>query len=721
MKTLLLVHLAASAALAAPPGRHELPQVALRPLPDNVVADIAVHADLVIGTVSPVFLGTNLTQHAPDKDQIGVATTLQRVRDMGVKTVRFPNGCLADRYNWRMVSDKQMPVERFIEFCDAIAAEPYYTLNMQGGTEGLEGAPPSGASIEERIRYRHTAPNPCGYTDYHFGTLAEAVELAEKFTVERALAGKTPITRYELGNENWGQAGTDWPPEIYGKTCEVYAAALRRTLAAAQKRHPELANLQLHITMVGFPTMGNNMDPFKTQNRSVNVAWTREVNRLADLKLIDAVQEHFYPYGGNDGSTLFWTIHNLRNILSLRYGRPNERLGGYVDPELAYKVPVEFTEWNVKCWGPVAYNDLPLTNSGFEDGIVGWTAAALPEGKGTAEVITAATRRGKSGLQLKTAEDAEWVEVRQTFSVAGRKPPAQVGFEAWIRTDHPLQVHCIARQVNAGEHQGAVLVERVGTQTRMWEHVVVTAAPFADTTDLEVAIRLVGPGLTAWVDEIRPLYWPVLQGSVPLAANRYEQQLFLVDALREMLEWPTPRTHVHHLFGNYPCSTLSGDGSERDNARAFLLFGGRIGETLVRVDCDVPSFDYDTYGDAYATDFNALAPDMKNIPALGVLATRKANDLFVLMINRTTDRPIAARIDFGNAAITGDGVLRTLSGVDLDLPGARISDQRVKISNPLSHAVPPLSAQMLHVRMAGGETSRPAGATGTRRGGATIE
>ena len=55
----------------------------------------------------------------------------------------------------------------------------------------------------------------------------------------------------------------------------------------AQQQNPELADLKLHITMVGFPTMGNNMDPFKTQDRSVNVAWTKEVNRLADLKLID--------------------------------------------------------------------------------------------------------------------------------------------------------------------------------------------------------------------------------------------------------------------------------------------------------------------------------------------------------------------------------------------------------------------------------------------------
>ena len=94
-------------------------------------------------------------------------------------------------------------------------------------------------------------------------------------------------------------------------------------------------------------------------------------------------------------------------------------------------------------------------------------------------------------------------------------------------------IHCrfIGRygKANPGEHQNALLGERVGTQTRMWEHVVVSGKPFEDTKEIEVAIRLNSQGLTMWIDEVRPLYWPTLQGSVPLVAGRFEQQLFLVD------------------------------------------------------------------------------------------------------------------------------------------------------------------------------------------------
>jgi len=86
--------------------------------------------------------------------------------------------------------------------------------------------------------------------------------------------------------------------------------------------------------MVSYPSMDNNQDPQQAVNREINVRWTAEVNRPARLGLIDAVQEHFYPWGLNDGNALIWTVHNLHNILSLRYGRPDERLDGYTDDAL---------------------------------------------------------------------------------------------------------------------------------------------------------------------------------------------------------------------------------------------------------------------------------------------------------------------------------------------------------------------------------------------------
>jgi hypothetical protein len=66
-----------------------------------------------------------------------------------------------------------------------------------------------------------------------------------------------------------------------------------------------------------------------------------------------------------------------------------------------------------------------------------------------------------------------------------------------------------------------------------------------------------------------------------LVATRFEQQLFMVDTLRTMMEFPTPRTHLHHLFGDYPCTTNSIDGTERENAAVFKFLNKRIGDRVV--------------------------------------------------------------------------------------------------------------------------------------------
>ncbi len=684
--------LAAMAILGA-----DLPTEPCPPLPREVTAEIHIHAGATIRPVSPWFIGTNLTHRPPDMTQIGEIATQERIRGLGIKTVRFPNGCLADLYDWQSPTERQLAVEGFLDFCDTVGAEAYYTLNLQGGTEGLEGPPPPDAPVEERIRYRHTAPNPCGYTNYHFGTLAEAIALVRKHTIERALAGRRPITRYELGNENWGQAKSDWPPEVYGRTCEVFARTLRQLVADARRNHPQLADLELYIVMVGFPSSGNNQDPFQATDREINLAWTAEVNRLADLGLIDAVQEHFYADGNADGSTLYWVVHNLHNILALRHGRPNERLGGYRGEGLAYRVPVEITEWNVKCWGKAPQVDLPLANPGFEDGLSGWTVEAHPPGSGSATTTASAARRGAAGLLLETGPQAEWVEVRQKFSVAERMPAPLFGCGAWVRGDHPLQTHVMLRQANAGEGQGKVIVDRVATQLATWERMVVAGPPLDDTTELEVAFRLEGPGRRAAIDEGVLIHWPTLAGVMPLAADRFEQQLFIVDALRELLNWPTPRTHFHHLFGNYPCGTLQADGTEKPQARAFQLLHERIGDRVVRTDVEVPTFAYNTYADEWAGDFKALAPDMTNIPALSALTTRQGDDLYLLLINRTNDRAIKTRINLVDGLTTADVEVRTLSGTDLELPTSTLRTAAVPPGHLAAHTFEPLTAQVLRI------------------------
>jgi len=674
----------------------ESPRQAWPPLPEQVTAEIDIYPQETIHEVSPQLVGTNLTQSAVDRAQAVNPATLARVKEMGIKTVRFPNGCLADRYNWRNPAPGQMTVDEFLDFCEAIEAEPYYTLNMQGGTEGLEGMPPPGAPLEERIRYRHTAPNPCGNTDYHFGTLAEAVELMRKYTIERAVAGKRPLTHFELGNENWGQARTDWPPEIYGATCEAYVRAMFQALIDAQQTEGKATDVLPYFVMVGYPSMGNNQDPTQAPDRAVNLAWTAEVNRLAEAGLIDAVQEHFYTYGGNTGDTLIWTVHNLTNILSLRHGIPNPRLGGYVDPELKYHVPLEWTEWNMKCWGKRPNDNRPLPNAGFEEGTKGWTVEIKPEGTGSATVRPEAARRGSAGLELVTGPEGRAAEVRQEISLKGRLPLAMIGAGLWVKTDSPTALHAILRQANDGPSKGQIIGLTTATQAGTWQRIVLTGAPKPDTTTCDLVIRLKGKNLRAWVDEVQPIEWKTTAGAMPLAADRFEQQLHNVDALRVLLEWPTPRTHYHHLFGNYPCGTLKGDGSERPNAAAFKLLAGRIGTQLVRTDVQTASFGHVGPKNG-ATDFNGATPSVDAVPVLSATTTRHGNEVYTILMNRSSDRPVRTRINLRGCTVRPEADVRTLVGQDIDLADARIETASLPASNPLMLTVPPYSAQVLRL------------------------
>ncbi|HOW18363.1 MAG TPA: hypothetical protein PLC79_04945, partial [Phycisphaerae bacterium] len=105
--------------------------------PRSSQATIDVAADIEVVRVWPEIMGINL-------DYGGAAAlanpeVMQAVRRIGIKSIRFPNGCETDRYDWKADNRSKMSVDQFLAFCDAVGAEPYYTLNLQGGTEGRQG------------------------------------------------------------------------------------------------------------------------------------------------------------------------------------------------------------------------------------------------------------------------------------------------------------------------------------------------------------------------------------------------------------------------------------------------------------------------------------------------------------------------------------------------------------------------------------------------------
>lgn len=645
-------------------------------------ASLTIRPEESAGPLSPQLFGVNVS--VGDAAYLSDPEALEQVRRMGFTSFRFPNGCQADLYNWKSPRPGWVTVQQFLDFCDTVGGEAYYTLNLQGGTEGLEGAPPTDAPLEVRIRYRHTAPNPCGNTDYHFGTLEEALELFRTITIRRALEGKRPVLHYEMGNENWGQAFTDWPPDVYARTVETYARALRAELAAAQKQHPELAGLKLYIVAVGFPVMGNNMLPVDTPDRRTNVAWTGALNRLAAEGVIDAVQEHFYPYASGNGGALVWAAHNLQNILDARLGRANPRLEGYVDPPLVYRMPLEFTEWNIKCWGPQFQELKKLRNGSFEASLEGWTVRG-----GSVAVSLRAARRGGRGVRVDLRRGDAPVEIVQEFDI----PDGTLTLlgAVWARGSCAGAVRMELR-TPGGEAFGGF----ASRAENRWERVLASGRPPEGLKRAALALIADGPGVV-YLDEAAVFFTDVERGHGAMSAVTFEQALFVVDALRAMAAAGSPRAHLHHIIGDYPCGAMSSKRELKDAGRAFEFWNGMYGDRLVKSELQTPRFSYATAGHRWATHFNALAPDRDDVPVLSALASRTDADLFILLLNRSTDRSVDVDLDLGVDPAGDLAQRRTLTGPDLDLPGAAIQQDRIPASRQMTVRVSPCSAQILKV------------------------
>jgi len=650
-------------------------------------ASVVVHHGDVVCPLKATLFGSNVLP--TDRAIMVNPEVVERIRRLGIRSCRFPNGCVADQYNWKSPKPGEATVDEFLDFCDAIYAEPYYTINMQGGTEGKALPIPEDASLDERIKYRHVAPNPCGYTQYHFGTLAEAVELVRKYTVERALAGKNPILAYEMGNENWGQSKTDWPPAVYARTIEVYANAMRKVLDDAKKDHPELERYKLDIIAVGFPVMGNNMKMTDTPDRRINLEWTGLLNYLHKRGVVDSVQEHYYPYASANGGALVWVAHNLNNILMVRRGLPNPRLNNYADPEIAYNMPIEFTEWNVKCWGEYYSAGVQLKNPGFEDGTTGWECS-----DGYVRSVSWAARRGDKGLRVCAAKEKP-CEISQMFDVP-ENTHHFVG-AVWVRTAKPGAVKISFVQANDGENKGKVLGGCVSKLTNTWEHVILSAVIKPDTKKLKLVMQVNGSE-SAYLDEAKLYYAKSERGNVPLSAMCYEQVLFCVDALMMMATNGSPRAHIHHLVGDYPCGMMSSSGEFKDLSKAFIFFNDAYGDVVTHTEVKCDSFGYYTAANPWATDFNALAPDQSSVPMLAAMSSRSGDNYHVLLLNRSSDRTLDVSVDLNNEPAEVTARVRTLSGEDIDLPGATITESEIPAARKFNIALDPYTAKVVTVR-----------------------
>jgi hypothetical protein len=232
----------------------------------------------------------------------------------------------------------------------------------------------------------------------------------------------------------------------------------------------------------------------------------------------------------------------------------------------------------------------------------------------------------------------------------------------------------------------------------MWQRVVVGGKMEDKVKEAELVMRVEGEA-TAYFDEVMPYSLKTYSGMLPLVADTFEQELFCVDALRVMAIKGAQRAHLHHLFGTYPCGLINSDGTLRNNYHVFEFYGGFFGDKLVETSCKAPTYRYDHPARSYATDFNALAPTVENVPAFSAQASRTDDRLFLLLINRYPDREIEVDIDLGVSPKSPVGAVRILSGTDIDLAGCTMEETSIKVTRKFKQKVAPYSAQIIAVRI----------------------
>ena len=296
------------------------------------------------------------------------------------------------------------------------------------------------------------------------------------------------------------------------------------------------------------------------------------------------------------------------------------------------------------------------------------------------------------------------LRVHQAFDWKPTKGRRLYG-SAWIRTDRPDRLSLWLAPLKPDGTPGdppEASWSRHAARAGHWHKVVVGGELPEGVTRFAVGFSLAGPDARADVDAVELFHWSRQHNLAPTGVDTPAQQLFLVDAFRVMIEQGIRRSHLHHLFGSYPCGIMLTDGRTKDNYKVFEFLADRLGTHTVKTTVSGESFDHNCLADKFATDFNAIAPDVKGVPVISTLAMRDDRHLYVLVINRTTDVPVEATIRVHDARLTGAGTLRSLTCEDFDIPGIRVKERDLPAGRPPIHRLAPHSAYLVTRKLATG-------------------
>jgi len=202
-------------------------------------ARILVRPGKEIGEVNRLILGNNMLAYQGKNDEYGnrgagiwdpaerrpEPAFVQLAREAGLSVLRWPGGCGAHNYNWKLTvgpledrPDQQFGLPEFLFYCKAVDAVPILTLAVYWGE------PEDGADLVEYLNSPHDGSNPNGGTDW--AAVRAADGSPEPFDV----------VWFEYGNESYhGEhhptGGRDkkriFSPQTYAERYLAYAKAMK--------------------------------------------------------------------------------------------------------------------------------------------------------------------------------------------------------------------------------------------------------------------------------------------------------------------------------------------------------------------------------------------------------------------------------------------------------------------------------------------------------------
>ncbi|GLY99963.1 cellulose binding domain-containing protein [Actinoplanes sp. NBRC 103695] len=248
--------------------------------------DVDVRAGLA--TVPATAIGVN---HAIWDAELGTNAVADKLRDAGVRMVRYPGGSYADIYHWR----------------DHTAPGGYVAPNTDFDTF-MAGA-------------RRTGAEPMIIANYGTGTAQEAADWVRYANVTKGYDARY----WTIGNENYGNGhyGAAWEADEHAdKSPREYAATVVAYARAMKAVDPD-------IEIGAVLTMPGNW-PDGLVGEGDTGTWNQEVlTRAGDV--IDFVDVHWYPGGGTAAEAVDKAAHIEDAVHLLReqidaYGRPGTRI-----------------------------------------------------------------------------------------------------------------------------------------------------------------------------------------------------------------------------------------------------------------------------------------------------------------------------------------------------------------------------------------------------------